>query len=175
MAWYNKILKKIGKEPPSQFFNDEIDDFEIQKGRNGAGFVELSGPTVENDRVKVDIGGATINADLGAQESKTLDHTFQNAAVSAANGTALTVAAYKTLTIEISGTSTSRTIVFEGQGPSGTYYPIQGVKSSDLSMDTQTTGNGEIWSFEITGLTSFRARISGVSGGNVTVKGKAVA
>ncbi|WP_257967863.1 hypothetical protein [Peribacillus deserti] len=42
-------------------------------------------------------------------------------------------------------------------------------------MDTQTTGTGELWSFEITGLASVRARVSAVAGGNVTVKGKGVA
>jgi len=125
--------------------------------------------------MNVSVVSGTINATLGDQQAKTIDVTLQDAATTAGNGTPFTVGAYKTLTIEINGTSTSRTVVFEGASTSGTYYPIQGVKLSDLSMATQTTGNGEVWTFEVTGLNTFRARISAVGGGSVTIKGKAVA
>ncbi|HOM03511.1 MAG TPA: hypothetical protein PLH43_11915, partial [Acetivibrio sp.] len=43
-------------------------------------------------------------------------HTFHNAATSTGNGTEFTVGNMKTLTIEIYGTSTSRTIEFYGKG-----------------------------------------------------------
>lgn len=107
--------------------------------------------------------------------SNVQDVTLQDAAIAAGNGTVFNVGSVKTLTLEITGTSTSRTIAFEGASVSGTYYPIQGIKLTDLSMDTQTTGTGEVWTFEVTGLVSFRARILAIAGGNVTVKGKAVA
>lgn len=103
------------------------------------------------------------------------DVTLQNAASATGNGTALTVGGTKTLTVEVSGTSTSQTIVFEGASVGGTYYAIQGVKLQDLSTATQTTGKGEIWQFDVTGLVNFRARISAIAGGTITVKGKAVA
>lgn len=106
------------------------------------------------------------------------EHTFQNAVTTAGNGTAFGVTtaskSYKTITLEITGTSTSRTVVFEGSSVSGAWYPIQGVKLSDLSMGTQTTGKDEVWQFEVTGLAAFRTRVSAVAGGNVTVKGKVV-
>jgi hypothetical protein len=111
--------------------------------------------------------------------SSSVDHTFQDAIAAAGDGTALEVTSstksYKTITLEITGTSTSRTVVFEGSSASGAWYPIQGVKLSNLAMGTQTTGNNEVWQFEVTGLASFRTRVSAVAGGNVTVKGKAVA
>lgn len=101
--------------------------------------------------------------------------TLQDAVSAIGNGNPFSVGSFHTITLEIFGTSTSRTIVFEGCGSSGTFYPIQGVKLNDLSTGSQTTGTGEIWQFDITGLEVFRARVSAVSGGNVTVKGKAVA
>lgn len=100
--------------------------------------------------------------------------TLQNATV-AGNGTVFTVGSTKTLTISISGTSTSRTVVFEASDVDGNFTPFQGVRLSDLEMGVQTTGTNEKWQFEVTGITSFRARISAVAGGNVVVKGTAVA
>jgi hypothetical protein len=44
----------------------------------------------------------------------------------------------------------------------------------DLAMGTQTTTSGEVWQFEVTGLVTFRARISSISGGTISVKGRAV-
>jgi hypothetical protein len=101
--------------------------------------------------------------------------TFHNAATTAADGDAFTVGAYKTLNIEIYGTSTTRTVAFMGVGPSGTAYAISGVKLFDLTTGTSTTGTGELWQFDITGLTQVIMDITAVTGGNVTVKGKAVA
>lgn len=117
-----------------------------------------------------------VNKFLNIQ-SNVQDVTLQNAATAVGNGTVLTVGSFKTLTIEITGTSTSRTIVFEGCSVGGTYYQVNGEK---VAMPNplfwyQTTGNNEVWRFEVTGLASFRARISTIAGGNVTIKGKAVA
>lgn len=105
----------------------------------------------------------------------TLDVTLQNAATSVGNGTPLDVEGFKTLTIEITGTSATRTILFEGSSLSGAYYAMMGTKLTDFSTAIQTTGTGEIWQFDITGLVNFRARISAISGGNVNVKGRVIA
>ncbi|RKN84118.1 hypothetical protein [Paenibacillus ginsengarvi] len=106
--------------------------------------------------------------------SKTVDLTFHDGAAAAGTGTIFNVGGCKTVTIEITGTSTSRKIVFEGASISGTYYPIMGVRLSDMFLGTQTTGINEVWQFDATGLVNFRARLSDVAGGNVTVKGRAV-
>ena len=79
------------------------------------------------------------------------------------------------LTVEIYGTSTARTIAFIGRGPSGTDRAIMGVRLSDLSTATSTTGTGELWQFDITGLTAVFCDLQVVAGGNVTIKGRAVA
>ncbi|GAA3408422.1 hypothetical protein ACFFNY_13015 [Paenibacillus hodogayensis] len=106
--------------------------------------------------------------------SKTVDLAFHDGVAAAGTGTIFNVGGYKTLTIEITGTSTSRTIVFEGASVGGTYYPVMGIRMSDMFLSTQTTGSSELWQFDATGLVNFRARLSAVAGGNVTVKGRAV-
>lgn len=105
---------------------------------------------------------------------------LQNAATVAGNGTIFYPASSNaTLTFEITGTSTSRTIVFEMAGISGVYRPVTAFNVLDPSiMATQTTGGTdaapESWQVDVPYGWTFRARISAVSGGNVSVKGKAV-
>lgn len=102
-------------------------------------------------------------------------HTFHDEATVAADGTAFTVGGHTTLTVEITGTSTSRTVDFKGAGPDGTYRSISGVNLDGLASATSTTGTGELWQFDITGLETVIMDLSAVSDGNVTVKGRAVA
>ena len=103
--------------------------------------------------------------------------TLQDAADATGNGTAIYMGNADTFKItEISGTSTSRTLVFEVCGTeSGTYSAITGIRLSDLSTGTQTTSEDEIWQFDGLAGLWFRARLSAIAGGNVTVNGKAVA
>ena len=102
---------------------------------------------------------------------------LQNAVTVTGNGTAIYMGGADTFKItEISGSSTSRTVIFEvSNTETGTYSAVQGVNLADLSMASQTSNNGEIW--QIDGLAGlwFRARVSAVAGGNVTVKGKVIA
>lgn len=107
--------------------------------------------------------------------SKVVDVSLQNAASATGNGTVLTVGGIKTVTVEIYGTCTSDTVVFEGASTSGTFYSVSGTRLSDLTVASQTTGLNEVWQFDVTGLVSFRARISAVAGGNISVIGKGVA
>jgi hypothetical protein len=191
-------------KPAPQHFDPVSDDYSIQLGTDGAMYTQItkplpagtnnigdvdiaslpSLPAGTNNIGDVDVltlpplpaGSNTIGTVNSVQTASLVaDVTLQDAANAIGNGTVLTVGGLKTLTIEINGTSTSRTIMFEGASVSGTYYPITGVKTSDLTTAVTTTGTGEVWQFSITGLVSFRARISAIAGGNVNVKGKAVA
>lgn len=103
--------------------------------------------------------------------------TLQNAVSTAGSGTSIYMGGADTFKItEISGTSASRTIVFEISNTElGTYSAVQGVRLSDFTMGLQASSNGEVW--QIDGLAGlwFRVRVSAVAGGNVTVKGKVVA
>jgi len=144
------------------------------------GDVLRSNGTVANEADSINEDGS-INVRVlsgggggGSDPIPPADVTLQNAASAIGNGTPFTVGSYKTLTLEVTGTSTSRTVIWEAQSVSGAWYAIQGVRMSDYSMATQTTGSGEIWQFDITGLAAIRARISAVAGGNVSVRGKAV-
>lgn len=101
---------------------------------------------------------------------------LQNNATTTGNGTEYDNSSNgaDSITFEISGTSSSKTIIFEGASLSGTYYPIQCVNLSTLAIDTQTTGNSEIWQVSLEGIDKFRTRISAINGGNVTIIGKVV-
>jgi len=105
----------------------------------------------------------------------TADVIFHTAATTAADGTILTVGNYKTLTVEIYGTSSSRTVAFIGRGAGAADRALMGINLSDFSTATSTTGTGEIWQFDITGLTSVFMDLQAVSGGNVSVTGRVVA
>jgi hypothetical protein len=41
MAWYDRVLKKVQREPVPQHFSKKIDDYEITEGEDGALFVKL--------------------------------------------------------------------------------------------------------------------------------------
>lgn len=83
------------------------------------------------------------------------------------------------MTFEIRGTSTSRTIIFEMAPPSQVYEACVCFKVTDPTvMATQTTQGSDVapssWQVEIPPGWGFRARISAIAGGEVTVIGKAV-
>ena len=104
------------------------------------------------------------------------DFTFHDAAIVAANGATLKLkAAHKTLTVEIRGTSTSRTIAFYEKMSNGTLVPLMGVRRFDFATATSTTGTDEVWEFGIVGAIEIVMDLTAVAGGNVTVKGRAVA
>lgn len=102
------------------------------------------------------------------------DIVFQDAATAAGNGNSYSAHFANALVLEVSGTSSSRTVKFEEQGISGAWYACAGVKRSDLSFGSETTGIDELWEFDLRGRLAFRARVSAVAGGNVTVKGRAI-
>ena len=107
--------------------------------------------------------------------SNVQDVTFHNGATVVASGTVLTVGGYKILTVEVSGTSTSRNIEFMARGPAGINRPIMGIRLNDLATSASTNSTGEIWQFDISGLSSVLMNLADVVGGNVTVQGKVMA
>lgn len=115
------------------------------------------------------------NSTVKLTGSKTEDVTFHDAATAAADGTAFTVEGYKTLTVEITRTAGTSTVAFMAEGPSGADIPLMGVNLSTLATAISTTGTGELWQFDITGLTKVFMDLTAVATGPVTVKGKAVA
>jgi hypothetical protein len=100
--------------------------------------------------------------------------TFHDGATVAADGTAFTVGYHKTLVVEITRTAGSSTVAFMGEGPSGADIALMGVNLTTLGTAISTTGTGELWQFDITGLTKVFMGLTAVVTGPVTVKGRAV-
>jgi len=107
-------------------------------------------------------------------------HTFQNAAIETGNGTELAITFNYddsiTLVFEITGTSDSRTVVFEGAGISGNYVACLCTNVTSGATASQTTASGEIYRVNLTGLSKFRTRLSAIAGegANISVKGTLV-
>jgi len=104
------------------------------------------------------------------------DVVFHDEATVASNGDPLLVGAYKTLTIEIFGTSTGRTVSFYSKGPSGALVPLLGtrISAAPVLMAVSTTGTGETWQFDITGLENVIMDLTAITDNNVSIKGRAV-
>lgn len=103
-----------------------------------------------------------------------IDVVFHDEAITPSEGDPLQTESYKTLTMEIYGTSISRSVVFYGVSNSGVKRNIKGIRLSDYTISASTTGSGEIWQFDIVGLVSVIMELASVEGGNVSVKGRAV-
>lgn len=158
---------------------------QLSSGDIELGAVELKDAT-DTNRLAIDgSGNANVSiqdiADLTFTIDNTELHTFQNAATTNGNGVAYTVGGQKTLLISITGANiTTSAVVFEGADSDGNYVAIIGIRMSDFTTATSSStvfsATAELWQFDITGLTSFRARISIITGAGaaITVKGKSV-
>lgn len=99
---------------------------------------------------------------------------FQDGATATGNGNLLYVNKNDVVTVEIYGTATSGTVVFEGLMPSGAYYSIRGIRLSDYTIANQSTALSELWQIDTLGLVAIRMRITAVDGGYITVNSKVV-
>lgn len=105
---------------------------------------------------------------------KQLEVIFQNAVTEMGSGTDIAVNGYYTLNIFITGTSTSRTIVFKGIDQDGNAYDLIGYKIGDTNYTgaISTSGSNESWIFgDIQNFKYIRIGISAIAGGNCTIKG----
>jgi hypothetical protein len=102
-------------------------------------------------------------------------HIFQEGVTTTGNGVNYVVkGAGNIITLQITGTSTSRTIIFEGSVDGVNYVPLLCANLTTLDLATQTTGKDELWQVDISGIHLFRTRVSAISGGNITVVGRVV-
>ena len=102
------------------------------------------------------------------------DVIFHDTATAISIGKRFEVKSFKTLTIEIYGTSTGRTVTFYGVGASGTSRALKGLNLGTWASATSTTGTAEIWQFDITGLNEVIMELTAITDNNVSVKGRAV-
>lgn len=135
----------------------------------------LQGITADRKKVNVkvtDAGEVYITGGSGSGSSSPTVVTPLNAATATGTGS-ITIGSGKTLTVEIYGTATAASVTFQSTLASGTASLIMGSRKSDLELGTAGT-LGEVWTFDVTGLETFIANLTSVTGGNVTVKGKLV-
>jgi hypothetical protein len=75
-----------------------------------------------------------------------------------------------TLVVSVSGTATAFTVQFLASLDGKNYFPVTGSKLSDFTaFSTTTSTKDEAWEFDVSALAYFKAKITSVTGGNVTV------
>lgn len=79
-----------------------------------------------------------------------------------------------TLDLDIYGTATTSAVIFEAMGLNGRYRPIQGFNSETTDLSSTTLSNDSSWQFDLTGKSKFRVRITVISDGFLTIKGKVI-
>lgn len=106
---------------------------------------------------------------------------LHNAATAAEDGTVIDVSEASTVYIEIYGTSTSKTVLFEAAGQSGRFETIHGAKNSVLDPEnttwatqstTDTSVNSEWWEFNVSAFEEFKARLDSIGNGNCSIRGR---
>jgi len=74
------------------------------------------------------------------------------------------------LVISVFGTSTSFTLLFQGSLDGINYFSIFGTKFTDPTVFSTTTSTiGEAWEFDVSALSTFKANLTTISNGNITV------
>lgn len=107
----------------------------------------------------------------GAQAYK---RTLQSAAVATGNGTAVTCTSgpegsYATLALQVQGITTA-TITWEATIDGTNWVAVQATPLTTGTAATTATADG-LFRVNVTGLVSFRARISAYTSGTITVTG----
>lgn len=101
--------------------------------------------------------------------------TFQNNVAITGDGTPLTVGANKSLTVDIYGTATARTVKFYAYNANNELIALKGYNISTGILAVSTSGtDSETWQFDVTALRKVYMRVDIISGGNLNVIGKVV-
>ncbi len=144
--------------------NTELEISDIQIGA-----VEIK-DSANNNRVSVDSSG-----NLSVQPNhKYEDVVFHDEATVGDQGLVFNVGGYKELRISVTGTATSFTLLFRGQ-VGDVVNSLTGIESASLELLSSTTVKETIYEFDIEGYEQVWFGLSEVAGGNITVKGRAVA
>jgi hypothetical protein len=140
----------------------EVSDIQI-----GAVEIKDSG---NNNRVSVDSSG-NLSVQLN---HKYEDIIFHDAVTETGSGLEFNVGGYKELRISISGTAAGFTLSFKGQ-VGDVISNLMGIESSTLELVSETNLKDTIYEFDIEGYEKVWFGLPEVAGGNITVKGRAVA
>ena len=101
---------------------------------------------------------------------------FQDDVTTPGNGNVFRTGRNDLVTVFITGTSSSRTIVFEGCDGEDTpnWYSLSAIKLPDRTIAESTTGTDEVWEIPLANFVAVRCRVSAVAGGTVRVTGRVV-
>lgn len=97
---------------------------------------------------------------------------LHNRSTSTSSGVELTVESIKYLGLSIIGTAATFTIVFEASFNGIDYFPVMGRKADDTTITfiTSISEVDKIVLFDVTSYNKFRARISAINNGYLTVE-----
>lgn len=76
---------------------------------------------------------------------------------------------YRSVTFDIDGTASSANVKFYIISGSGNRRAVQPTRMSNGMDIVDTAGVGNIYSFDVTGITSVVVSVSGITGGNVNI------
>lgn len=139
---------------------------------DGTGVVGLIAGTAIVGSVGIDqTTPGTTNA-VSSTASKSTSATLQNAVSATGNGSTLSVDGMATVVATVSGTFTA-TITFEGTEDGSTWQSILASRYAATTIASTTTSAG-VFEVPVSGLVSFRARVTWTSGTSVTVTAHAV-
>jgi len=97
---------------------------------------------------------------------------LHNQTTSPSNGAELTVESIRFLGLSVAGTSTDFTIDFEASFNGIDFYPVMGreADSTDITFIKTTSTINKIVLFDVTTYNKFRARITAINNGYLTVE-----
>ena len=95
---------------------------------------------------------------------------IQNVSTSIGTGEFIPVKNTDKLTISVYGTATAFTLLFQGALDDGNYFTLAGISLADQSTLASTTSTlSTAWEFDVSGLSTFKANLTAISGGSITV------
>jgi hypothetical protein len=109
--------------------------------------------------------------------SETSEFVFHKGSTAAANGNVLRCDYWKSMKVEIFGSSanSARTITFYRKSRNGTLVSIPGFRTSDFTQSSSTTALNEEWVFDLEGGYEVVMDLTAITGGSVSVVGTLVA
>jgi hypothetical protein len=115
--------------------------------------------------------GLVLAGPVWAAEEYKPVHVFQDAAAATGTGTALAVAGWSTIGVQVVISDTA-TVAFEATADDSNWVSraCVSIASTSGALSTTATASG-LYACNVAGMTQFRVRISAYTGGTVTVKG----
>lgn len=94
-------------------------------------------------------------------------------AVTSDSTASYTISGESTIQVEIYGTASSVAVTFFTVGSSGTERAIAGRKQADAALSA-TGAMGDVITFDVSFADQFVVKVASITGGNVSVNGKAI-